>query len=53
LRAEASSAREKAEEAKASQIANRSKGDVLTSLNKLKDQGRLEGFYVRLVSRVM
>ena len=48
LRATASSARQKVEEAKANQAASRSKGDVLTSLTKLKEQGRLAGFHGRL-----
>ncbi|KAM0751211.1 RecF/RecN/SMC protein [Meredithblackwellia eburnea MCA 4105] len=48
LRAKASAARQKADEAKASQSASRSQGNVLTSLTKLKDQGRLSGFHGRL-----
>lgn len=48
LRANASTAHQKAEEARANQSASRSKGDVLTSLTKLKDQGRLNGFHGRL-----
>ncbi|KAK4048581.1 Structural maintenance of chromosomes protein 4 [Microbotryomycetes sp. JL221] len=48
LRAQSHSARLKAEEAKASQSASRSQGNVLASLTKLKDQGRLPGFWGRL-----
>lgn len=48
LRTAASSARQRAEEARASQSAAQSKGDVLSSLTKLKEQGRLSGFHGRL-----
>ena len=48
LRASATTARQKVEEAKASQAASRSKGDVIGSLTKLKEQGRLAGFHGRL-----
>lgn len=48
LRTTASSARQKTEEARASQAASRSKGDVLSNLTKLKEQGRLNGFHGRL-----
>lgn len=48
LRSKATAARQKADEAKASQSASRSQGNVLSSLTKLKEQGRLPGFHVRL-----
>lgn len=48
LRAAASSARQKAEDAKASQVASTSRGAVLAGLTKLRDQGRLRGFHGRL-----
>ncbi|KAI5474845.1 hypothetical protein MNV49_002349 [Pseudohyphozyma bogoriensis] len=48
LRSKATAARQKTDEAKASQSASRSQGNVLTSLTKLKDQGRLAGFHGRL-----
>ncbi|GAA5989333.1 hypothetical protein JCM11641_002765, partial [Rhodosporidiobolus odoratus] len=41
-------ARERTNEAKASQSASQSKGAVLTAVQKLKDQGRLPGFHGRL-----
>ncbi|GAA5853566.1 hypothetical protein JCM8547_002508 [Rhodosporidiobolus lusitaniae] len=44
----AQGAREKTVEAKASQSASVSKGQVLTAVQKLKDQGRLPGFHGRL-----
>lgn len=46
LRSKATSARQKSDEAKASQAASRSQGNVLSSLTKLKGQGRLDGFHV-------
>ncbi|KAK4047568.1 Structural maintenance of chromosomes protein 4 [Microbotryomycetes sp. JL201] len=48
LRSQTNVARLRAEEAKASQSASRSQGNVLASLTKLKDQGRLPGFLGRL-----
>lgn len=48
LRSKASATRQKSDEAKSSQAANRSQSNVLSSLTKLKDQGRLPGFHVRL-----
>ncbi|KAM0788102.1 hypothetical protein ACM66B_001270 [Microbotryomycetes sp. NB124-2] len=48
LRSQSNAARLKAEEAKASQSASRSQGNVLASLTKLRDQGRLPGFLGRL-----
>ncbi|KAK4698890.1 structural maintenance of chromosome 4, partial [Phenoliferia sp. Uapishka_3] len=48
LRSKVSAARQKSDEAKASQSASRSQGNVLTSLTKLRDQGRLPGFHGRL-----
>ncbi|GAA6005545.1 hypothetical protein JCM10207_005245 [Rhodosporidiobolus poonsookiae] len=44
----ANAARERTAEAKASQSASQSKGQVLTAVQKLKDQGRLPGFHGRL-----
>lgn len=35
------------EEAKASQSENRSQNNVLTALNRLRDEGKVEGFHVR------
>lgn len=46
LRTTATTARQKSDEAKASQAASKSQSSVLTSLTKLKDQGRLPGFHV-------
>lgn len=46
LRAKATAARQKSDEAKSSHSASRSQGNVLTSLTKLKEQGRLAGFHV-------
>ncbi|SCV71157.1 BQ2448_2745 [Microbotryum intermedium] len=48
LRERATAARQKSDEAKASQSASRSQGDTLATLTKLKDQGRLPGFHGRL-----
>ncbi|TDL26418.1 hypothetical protein BD410DRAFT_783474 [Rickenella mellea] len=48
LRGKASSSRQKAEEAKASQAASTSQGKVLDSLTKLRDTGRISGFHGRL-----
>lgn len=50
LRAKASSSRQKAEEAKASQAASTSQNKVLDSLTKLKNAGRITGFHVRHIS---
>lgn len=47
LRTKATAARQKSDEAKASHSASRSQGNVLSSLTKLKEQGRLAGFHVR------
>ena len=47
FRTMASSTRQKLDEAKASQSATKSQGAVLAGLTKLRDQGRLPGFYVR------
>lgn len=47
LRSKATAARQKSDEAKASHSASRSQGNVLSSLTKLKEQGRLAGFHVR------
>lgn len=46
LRAKATAARQKSDEAKSSHAASRSQGNVLSSLTKLKEQGRLAGFHV-------
>ena len=48
LRRKASTQRAKADEAKSSLAADRSESAVLTSLNKLKTQGRIKGFHVSL-----
>ncbi|KAG9027694.1 hypothetical protein FRB95_007465 [Tulasnella sp. JGI-2019a] len=48
LRSKASSARQKTDEAKASQAANRSQNQVSEVLNRLKSTGRLTGFHGRL-----
>ncbi|WVN86971.1 uncharacterized protein L203_102146 [Cryptococcus depauperatus CBS 7841] len=48
LRSKVSSARYKADEAKASLAADKSENAVLSSLNKLRDQGRIRGFHGRL-----
>lgn len=47
LRSKVSVSRAKADEAKASMAANRSENAVLSSLTKLKQQGRIKGFHVR------
>lgn len=49
LRSKASSSRQKVEEAKASQAANTSQSRVLEGLTRLKNAGRISGFYVRVV----
>lgn len=46
LRGKVSSAREKADEAKSSLAADKSENAVLSSLTKLKAQGRIRGFHV-------
>lgn len=48
LRAKASSSRQKADEAKASQAASTSQNKVLDSLTRLRNAGRISGFHVRL-----
>lgn len=48
LRAKVSSSRSKADEAKASLAADKSENAVLSSLTKLKTQGRIKGFHVGL-----
>ncbi|KAH9950960.1 RecF/RecN/SMC N terminal domain-containing protein [Amylocystis lapponica] len=50
LRAKASSSRQKAEEAKASQAASTSQNKVLDSLTRLRTAGRISGFHGRLGS---
>ncbi|KDQ62973.1 hypothetical protein JAAARDRAFT_362087 [Jaapia argillacea MUCL 33604] len=50
LRTKSSSARQKADEAKASQAANTSQNKVLDSLTRLKNSGRIHGFHGRLGS---
>jgi len=42
-----SQSRAKADEAKASLSASQSQSQVLTSLNRLRDSGRVQGFHVR------
>jgi structural maintenance of chromosome 4 len=46
IRSKLSASRHKADEAKASMAADRSENAVLSSLNKLKEQGRIKGFHV-------
>ena len=46
LRHKVSTARQKADEAKSSLAADKSENAVLSSLNKLKAQGRIKGFHV-------
>jgi structural maintenance of chromosome 4 len=53
LRGKASSARQKAEEAKASQAASTSQNKVLESLTKLRNAGRITGFHVSKVHEAM
>ncbi|KAK8849453.1 hypothetical protein IAR55_004786 [Kwoniella newhampshirensis] len=48
LRSKVSASRHKADEAKASLAADKSENAVLSSLNKLRDQGRVKGFHGRL-----
>ncbi|WWC73446.1 uncharacterized protein I206_107416 [Kwoniella pini CBS 10737] len=48
LRSKVSSSRSKADDARASLAADRSENAVLSSLNKLRDQGRIKGFHGRL-----
>ncbi|KAG2746768.1 hypothetical protein P692DRAFT_201933204 [Suillus brevipes Sb2] len=50
LRSKATSLRQKAEEARASQAASTSQNRVLDSLTKLKQTGRIDGFHGRLGS---
>ncbi|KAF8274355.1 RecF/RecN/SMC [Lactarius quietus] len=50
LRAQASSTRQRIEEAKASQAANTSQNKVLDSLTRLRNSGRVSGFHGRLGS---
>ena len=48
IRANASSARQKADEARASLSASQTQGNVLTGLMRLKESGRIDGFHGRL-----
>ncbi|KAI5119782.1 hypothetical protein M0805_009253 [Coniferiporia weirii] len=50
LRAKATSSRQKADEAKASQAASTSQNKVLDSLTRLRNTGRISGFHGRLGS---
>ncbi|KAI0275213.1 RecF/RecN/SMC N terminal domain-containing protein [Gloeopeniophorella convolvens] len=50
LRTQASSSRQRVEEAKASQAANNSQNKVLDSLTRLRNSGRVDGFHGRLGS---
>ena len=47
LRGKASASRQKAEEARASQVANTTQNKVLDTLTKLQNAGRISGFHVR------
>lgn len=46
LRTKVSTSRSKTDEARASLAADKSENAVLSSLNKLKTQGRIKGFHV-------
>lgn len=46
LRARVTASRQKTDEAKASLAANKSENAVLSTLTRLKDQGRIKGFHV-------
>lgn len=48
-RGKASATRNKADEARANQSENRSQNNVLDSLTRMKDAGRIEGFHVSLI----
>ena len=48
VRSQLSSARQKADEARASLASSQNQGNVLTGLMRLKDSGRIEGFHGRL-----
>jgi structural maintenance of chromosome 4 len=48
VRAQVSSARQKAEEARASLATSQNQGNVLKGLMRLKDSGRIDGFHGRL-----
>jgi len=48
LRGKVTSTRQKAEDAKSSLAADKSENAVLSSLTKLKDQGRIKGFHVSI-----
>ncbi|KAF9469527.1 RecF/RecN/SMC N terminal domain-containing protein [Collybia nuda] len=50
LRSKASSSRQKVDEARASQASNKSQNNVLDSLTRLKNAGRIQGFHGRLGS---
>ena len=49
LRGQASSSRQRVEEAKASQAASTSQNKVLDSLTRLRNSGRVSGFHVSLI----
>lgn len=49
LRARVSTTRQKADDAKASLAADKTENAVLSSLNKLKAQGRIKGLHVSLL----
>jgi structural maintenance of chromosome 4 len=53
LRAKVSNSRHKVDEAKSSLAADKSENAVLASLNKLKAQGRIKGFHVCHLYRVI
>lgn len=46
LRARVTASRQKTDEAKASLAANKSENAVLSTLTRLKEQGRIKGFHV-------
>ena len=53
LRGKASASRQKADEAKASQVANTTQNKVLDTLTKLQNAGRISGFHVMLQLRLL
>ena len=51
LRGKVSTARHKLDDAKASLAADKSENAVLSSLNKLRSQGRIKGFHVSVARK--
>lgn len=50
LRAKVTASRQKTDEAKASLAANKSENAVLSTLTRLREQGRVKGFHVSEVT---